>query len=76
MTISDWRKTFKQLKSKPVKMKKYIKHNAPKKRTTGMRTKKCKVCGRYEGMISKYGIGMCRTCFRDLAVELGFKKYN
>ena len=39
MTYSDYRKVFKQLKSKPIKMQKYIKHNAPKQRKYGRSTK-------------------------------------
>ena len=32
MTYSDHRKVFKQLRAKPVKLAKFRKHNAPKKR--------------------------------------------
>lgn len=76
MTIGDWKKTFKQLKVKPAKLKKYIKHNAPKKRSTGRTTVKCIRCGRYGGHISKYDINLCRHCFRELATKIGFKKYS
>ncbi len=76
MTTSDWKKAFKQLKSKPVKMKKYIKHNAPKQRPTGQSLKRCTRCGRFGAHISKYGLGVCRCCFREIAVSIGFKKYS
>lgn len=76
MTTSDWRKVFKQLKAKPSKIKKYIKHNAPKKRPTGITKFKCSRCGRFGGHISKYGIGLCRHCFREIAPDIGFKKYS
>ena len=76
MPYSDYRKVFKQLKSKPVKMQKYIKHNAPKPRKYGRVTKKCTRCGRPGSHISKYRLGLCRTCFREIAVNLVFKKYN
>ncbi len=76
MTTSDYKKVFKQLKSKPAKLNKFKKHNAPKKRTTGDLLKKCKNCGRTGGHISKYGLNLCRQCFRDYATELGFRKYN
>jgi len=76
MTISDWRKAFKQLKAKPAILKKYIKHNSPKKRSTGVALKPCSNCGRYGGHISKYGLTLCRHCFREVAVSIGFKKYN
>ena len=76
MTYSDYRKVFKQLKSKPVKMQKYIKHNAPKSRKYGRFTKKCCRCGRPGGHIGKYGLELCRTCFREIATFLGFKKFS
>jgi len=76
MTYSDYRKAFKQLKAKPTKMQKYIKHNAPKARKYGRSTKKCRRCGRPGGHISKYGLSLCRSCFREVATSLGFKKYN
>ncbi|MBW2968507.1 30S ribosomal protein S14 [Candidatus Woesearchaeota archaeon] len=76
MTISDWRKTFKQLKARPAKLKKFIKHNAPKKRTCGRTTKRCDMCGRYDGLISKYSLGLCRICFREMAPKMGFKKFS
>jgi len=76
MTIKDWKKVFKQLKVKPLKLKKYKKHNAPKKRSTGMRKTKCRLCGRFDGHINKYGLDLCRTCFREIATKIGFRKYN
>ena len=75
MTYSDHRKAFKQLRAKPHKLKKYIKFNAPKKRTTGVSLKRCRRCGRISGHISKYGLKYCRQCFREIATKLGFKKY-
>jgi len=76
MTSSDYRKTLKQLKAKPAKLKKFLKHNAPKKRSCGIALKKCSRCGRTRAHISKYGLNLCRQCFREIATELGFKKYN
>ncbi len=76
MTYSDYRKVFKQLRAKPVKLKKFIKHNAPKERKFGRSSRKCRRCGRIRGHIKKYGLGVCRQCFRDIATKLGFKKYN
>ena len=75
MTTSDHRKVLAQLKVKPVKHKKFIKHNAPKERSCG-RKLKCKRCGTYHGLISKYGINLCRRCFREVAIKMGFKKFN
>lgn len=76
MTYSDYRKVFKQLRAKPVKLKKFIKHNAPKERKFGRSSRKCRRCGRIRGHIKKYGLNVCRQCFRDIATKLGFKKYN
>ena len=76
MTYSNYNKAFKQLKVKPAKLQKYIKHNAPKARTTGKNRKKCRRCGRPEAHIQKYGLDLCRQCFRDIAMQIGFKKYS
>ena len=77
MTYSDHRKVFKQLKSKPVKLAKFKKHNSPKARSCGFSTKKCSRCGRVgRGHVSKYGLGICRQCFREIATHVGFKKYS
>jgi len=76
MTASDWRKMLKQFKKRPAMRDKYIKHNKPKDRTTGIARKKCERCGRFGAMINSYGLNLCRHCFREIAEELGFKKYS
>lgn len=76
MTASDFKKMLRQLKGKPAKYQKFIKHNAPKKRTCGKNLVKCRRCGRRGGHISAYGVGLCRQCFRDNALKIGFKKYS
>jgi small subunit ribosomal protein S14 len=76
MTYSDYRKVFRQLRAKPIKLKKYMKFNTPKPRKYGRSTKKCRRCGRPGGYISKYGLGVCRNCFREIATSLGFKKFS
>ena len=76
MTASDWRKITKQLRKKPAVLKKFLKHNKPKKGDNGVAAKRCEACGRYGAHISKYNLNLCRHCFRELAVELGFKKYS
>ncbi len=75
MTTSSYTKVFKQLKSKPAKLLKFKKHNAPKKRTCGKALHKCRMCGRAGGHIQKYGLKLCRQCFREIAKDIGFKKY-
>jgi len=76
MTASDWKKISKQLKTKPAKLNRFLKHNKPKDRKFGVASKKCEKCGRFGAHISSYGINLCRQCFRETAVEIGFKKYS
>lgn len=76
MTAKKWNKTIVQLEGKPAKKKRYIKFNKPKKRKFGRGTKTCKNCGRHGAHINKYGLHLCRQCFREIAKKLGFKKYG
>jgi small subunit ribosomal protein S14 len=76
MTTSDYKKVFKQLDTKPIKKAKFIKFNQPKERSCGIALRKCRRCGRMRGQIKKYGLCVCRQCFREIAQELGFKKYS
>ncbi|MCK4589276.1 MAG: 30S ribosomal protein S14 [Nanoarchaeota archaeon] len=76
MTTSDYKKAFTQLKAKPVKLAKFLKHNKPKERSCGKSLRKCKRCGRHGGHIRKYGVGLCRQCFREIGLDLGFKKFS
>lgn len=76
MSYSCYDKAFSQLKVKPAKLNKYIRHNAPKVRKTGVALRKCRRCGRIGGHISSYGLHVCRHCFREIAVKIGFKKFS
>lgn len=39
--------------------------------------KKCRRCGKEgKGIIQKYHLYYCRQCFREVAEEIGFEKYN
>ena len=76
MTISSYKKMFKQLKSKPVKLKKFLKHNSPKQRKFGKNTKRCVRCANPRGHIGKYRLNLCRRCFREIAKKIGWKKYS
>ena len=76
MTASDWKKVFKQLNAKPAIKAKFIKHCKPKDRKIGIAAKKCERCGRFGAHIKSYGLNLCRHCFRDIAIEIGFKKYS
>lgn len=76
MTTSDHTKVLVQIGHKAGKHAKYLKHNVAKKRKHGETAHKCKRCGRTGAHISKYGIHLCRQCFREIARPLGFEKYN
>ncbi|MBU0666251.1 MAG: 30S ribosomal protein S14 [Nanoarchaeota archaeon] len=76
MTTSDYKKILTQIKKKPAKYKKYLKHNVPVKRKFGKSVEKCRRCGRSGAHISSYGLHLCRQCFREIAVKLGFRKYS
>jgi len=76
MTASDWRKLYRQLRSKPAVARKFIKHNKPKDRKYGIAVKKCEKCGRFGARVGQYGLNYCRQCFREIAEEIGFKKYS
>ncbi len=34
----------------------------------------CKRCGYYSAVIKKFDLFLCRRCFREVAVSLGFMK--
>ena len=76
MTASNHTKVLNQIKNKKAAYQKYKKNNIPKERKFGANTKKCKRCGRTGGHISKYGLHLCRHCFREIAIKLKFKKYS
>jgi len=76
MTASDWRKILKQLEKKQVIKARFIRFCKPKERKFGIAAKRCERCGRFGAHISQYGIHLCRQCFREIAEEIGFKKYQ
>ena len=76
MPASDWRNFLKQLDAKPAIREKFLKHNKPKDRKTGIAARKCERCGRFGAHIKSYGINLCRHCFRQVAEEIGFTKFN
>ncbi len=76
MTASDWNKVLKQIKNKPAMAKKFLKFNKPKDRKTGVAAQKCKRCGRFGAHLNQYALHLCRHCFREIAEEIGFKKYS
>lgn len=42
----------------------------------GEKTRACIFCGRNSAIIRRYGLCICRQCFREKASSLGFEKYN
>jgi len=36
----------------------------------------CSVCGNNRGLIHKYGLNICRRCFREAASQIGFRKLS
>ncbi|MGB8312721.1 MAG: 30S ribosomal protein S14 [Halobacteriota archaeon] len=36
----------------------------------------CRRCGRKQGLVRKYGIYLCRQCFREKASDMQFEKYR
>ncbi len=76
MTTSQHTKVLKQIGKKPGTHAKYLKHNVPKARAFGAQTHRCKLCGNMRGHIGRYGLHLCRRCFRQYATQLGFKKYS
>ncbi|HRZ85740.1 MAG TPA: 30S ribosomal protein S14 [Candidatus Paceibacterota bacterium] len=53
-----------------------MKHCKPKERKTGIAIRKCERCGRFGAHVGQYGLNFCRQCFREIATEIGFKKYS
>jgi small subunit ribosomal protein S14 len=76
MTASDHSKILKQLKNKPVVMQKFLRNCKPKIRSTGIAKRKCERCGRFGAHLKQYNLNLCRQCFREIATEIGFEKYN
>ena len=76
MTASDWKNILKQLEKKPEIKAKFLKHCKPKERKIGIAARKCERCGRFGAHIKSYGLNLCRHCFREIAEEIGFKKFS
>jgi len=76
MTTANWTKVTNQLANNPSKLKKFMKHSTPKKRSCGKVNSKCRLCGSTRGMITKYKLNVCRRCFRQFALKIGFRQYK
>ena len=45
-------------------------------RKHGKATKNCRLCGSHDRVIRKYNLYVCGRCFREVAPQMGFKKYS
>jgi len=45
-------------------------------RKFGPDSRHCRVCNNTHGMIRKYGLMICRRCFREYANDIGFRKFR
>ncbi|KAK9446720.1 40S ribosomal protein uS14 [Limtongia smithiae] len=43
-------------------------------RTYGKGSRQCRVCAHTAGLIRKYGLNICRQCFREYSKDIGFVK--
>ncbi|KAH6875430.1 40S ribosomal protein [Alternaria rosae] len=43
-------------------------------RTYGKGSRECRVCTHPAGLIRKYGLNICRQCFREKSSDIGFVK--
>ncbi|MCW4052133.1 MAG: 30S ribosomal protein S14 [Candidatus Bathyarchaeota archaeon] len=52
------------------------KERLKKERKFGKGSRPCRRCGSYGPIIRRYNLYICRHCFREIALELGFKKHE
>ncbi|CCE88563.1 Piso0_001331 [Millerozyma farinosa CBS 7064] len=45
-------------------------------RKFGKGSRQCRVCSSRSGLIRKYGLDICRQCFREKATDIGFNKFR
>ncbi|UCD26255.1 MAG: 30S ribosomal protein S14 [Candidatus Bathyarchaeota archaeon] len=53
-----------------------VKQKPKRERKYGKGTRPCRRCGSYGSVIRRYGLDLCRQCFREIAEDLGFKKFE
>ncbi|MBI4017945.1 MAG: 30S ribosomal protein S14 [Candidatus Aenigmarchaeota archaeon] len=42
-----------------------------------LNVKTCRRCGKHNGgIITRYSLNYCRQCFREVAEDIGFRKYS
>jgi small subunit ribosomal protein S29e len=50
--------------------------NQKVRRLFGKGSRYCRTCGSHGAIIRKYGLNICRQCFREVSKDLGFKQYE
>ncbi|KCV68948.1 30S ribosomal protein S14p/S29e [Fonticula alba] len=45
-------------------------------RSYGKGSRECRSCSSRGGLIRKYGLNLCRQCFREFATDIGFHKFR
>ncbi|BEI84952.1 hypothetical protein CcaverHIS002_0503530 [Cutaneotrichosporon cavernicola] len=45
-------------------------------RNYGKGSRQCRVCAHRAGLVRKWGLDMCRQCFREKSKAMGFVKFN
>lgn len=46
------------------------------KKKYGIGSRACRKCKSTHGVVRKYGLYYCRRCIREIAKNIGFKKYR
>jgi small subunit ribosomal protein S14 len=64
------------LKGKPAKYSRFMRFNKHKMQPNDKRRNVCTRCNRAEAHISIHGLNYCRECFREIAEDIGFRKYG
>ncbi|TET57354.1 30S ribosomal protein S14 [Candidatus Bathyarchaeota archaeon] len=52
------------------------KQRPKKERKFGKGSRPCRRCGSYGSVIRRYDLYICRHCFREIAKDIGFRKYE
>jgi len=52
------------------------KYKPPRQVKYGKAAHPCIRCGSMGPIVRKYGLQLCRQCFREVAPQLGLKKYS
>ena len=47
----------------------------PEHKFQGKGLRKCRFCDSAKALIRTHGLRICRRCFREVAEEIGFRKY-